>query len=136
MNVAFLSIDDGFNNDEVLVPTGHHLFFCGCCCDFRKATMIIDGTMIALQSIMLAAMIFGTYIITSGGTDIYDNLQSQLEKELDDDATIKYYSDMNAATKNLIDSNSDQFNAVSIGASIAMMAVPIVFSAIGLYGAL
>jgi hypothetical protein len=130
-----LSIDDGFNDDEKLVPTGHHMFFCGCCCDFRKATMIIDGILIALQSIMLGVMIFGAYIISSG-TDIYDNLQSQLEKELDDDAMIKSYSDLNAANKNLIESSSDQLTAASLGAAIAMLAVPIVFSAIGLYGAL
>jgi len=112
-----LQIDDGFD-DERLTPNteGKHVLFFGCCCDMRKATMVINGISLVATSLALLFTMMGGGAIAQGMTDISD--------QLDDDY----------ATSNL---NTGEVGVGAVvGIVLAVEIVSIVFAGIGFYGAL
>jgi len=120
--VATLSIDDGFNDDELEpITEGQHLLFFGCCCDFRTATMIINGIALGIQTIILLFTIIGFSMLSSAN----DSFSNEMKDQFDDDAAIESLSDINSGGL--------------IGTAAAFVEIVEIFTiahtAIGFYGA-
>jgi len=122
--VATLSIDDGFNDDELEpITEGQHLLFFGCCCDFRMATMIINGIALGIQTITLIGTIIGFSMLSSTN----DNFLNDMQDQFDDDAVIESLSDVNSGVGGLIGTAAAFVVIVEI--------ITIARTAIGFYGA-
>lgn len=124
-----LSIDEGFDNENA-VPKGYHLHCFGCCCDFRKATMIANEICMGFSAIGFVFAMFGAFLISSG-TDMFN--MDDLQKELDDDQAIQNLSEMNAMMHDLSDEEIPTGVLFFTVASVYL--IPFIFSAIGFYGA-
>ena len=94
-----------------------HLF-CNCCCDCRRACLVLNAISIVLKIIMIC-------IIGIGGKYISNNIQ-QIETDIDDDAYRKQVDQfVEEGGIQIVETVVDFFSMISIGLHIC-----------GLYGAL
>lgn len=76
MNVEASVVDDAFPN-----TVSQHMLCCNCCCDFRRAVLIVNGIGILLKLLeMLGIALIATYVSK--------NVDS-IENDMDDDDAVK-----------------------------------------------
>ena len=96
-----------------------HLYFCGCCCDFRRAVLTFNIISILLRVFLIVALFFIGLVINE------DNLD-QLEAGIDDDEAKQGLEEI---------VKSGMFPLLEAVADI-LWTVGIIFSGIGIYGVL
>jgi len=76
LNVDMTGGDDSFPN-----AAGEHLQCCNCCCDFRRAVLIVNGISIVLKLLeMMGIALIATYV--------KKNIDD-IERDMDDDENVK-----------------------------------------------
>lgn len=104
---------------NIAVVDQPHLYFCGCCCDFRRAVLTFNAISITLRVFLIVVLfLFGLAVNE-------DNLD-QVEAGIDDD---QFKQGLDAIVK------SGMFPLFEAVADI-LWTVGIVFSGIGIYGVL
>jgi hypothetical protein len=106
-------------DDEILPNTAkYHMYFCGCCCDFRRAVLVVNGISIVLRILLMVGVAI---------------LPSYVAKNLDDiESTIN-----DDETRKQVDTFAKSGNLVVLAAIVEVVeVVAIGFAAIGIYGAL
>jgi len=73
--------DDENDIDSLATAEHEHLVCCGCCCDFRRAVLVINGMSIVLKILeMLGMVIFASFV---------SHHLDEVEAEMDDDEVAK-----------------------------------------------
>ena len=104
-------------NSSSSSSSSSHLF-CNCCCDCRRACLVLNAISIVLKIVMIC-------IIGIGGKYISNNIQ-QIETDIDDDAYRKQVDQfVEEGGIQIVETVVDFFSMISIGLHIC-----------GLYGAL
>ena len=98
-------------DDEILPNTAkYHMYFCGCCCDFRRAVLVVNGISIVLRILLMV----GVAILPSFVAKNLDDVESAI----DDDET------------------REQIDTYAKSGNLAVVAAIVEVVAIGIYGAL
>lgn len=59
----------------------HHMYFCGSCCDFRRAVLVLNGISIALRVLLMVIFAILGYYVSKNSDEIQDELDDDEAKD-------------------------------------------------------
>lgn len=110
----------GFSDEDLDFrnTANHHMYFCGSCCDFRRAVLVLNGISIALRVLLMVIFaILGVYVSKNS-----DAVEDALE---DDDAKEQFDTMLKSGYLTVLEAVLEVLEMVAI-----------FFAAAGIYGAL
>lgn len=105
--------DNALNNSA-----GHNVLCCNCCCDFRRAVLVVNGISMGLKLLIMVGVAVGVSYV---GNNL-DNIESEIQ---DDDAREEMDAFVKTGLMALHEEFFEAFEIISIG-----------LHACGIYGAL